>query len=72
MGRYCLFAFYNGRENKEENPLLTRGQILHDKIAFCSAKQGGLNNEGYYFSRWFRNKIISADKGNFKTDYAGV
>ena len=25
MGRYCLFAFYNGRENKEENPLLTEG-----------------------------------------------
>lgn len=56
----------------EENPLLTRGQILHDKIAFSCGKHGGLNNEGYYFSRWFRNKVISADKGNFKTDYAGV
>jgi hypothetical protein len=42
MGRYCLFAFYNGRENKEENPLLTRGQILHDKIAFSCGKHGGL------------------------------
>ena len=28
MGRYCLFAFYNGRENKEENPLLTRGSVI--------------------------------------------
>ena len=28
-------------ENKEENPLLTRGQILHDKIAFSFGKQGG-------------------------------
>ena len=46
----------------EENPLLTRGQILHDKIAFSCGKHGGLNNEGYYFSRWFRNKVISVTK----------
>ena len=48
MGRYCLFAFYNGRENKED---YMKGIIL----------AGGSGN-----------KIISADKGNFKTDYAGV
>ena len=56
----------------EENPLLTRGQILHDNIAFSCGKHGGLNNEGYYFSRWFRNKVISVNKGDFKTDHAGV
>ena len=37
-----------------------------------SCVRHGGKYERYYFSRRFRYQTVSADKSNFKTDYAGV
>ena len=61
----CTPAAY--RKENRPVPMTVKKHVL-----FPNYEEKRMKNERYYFSRRFRNQIISLDKGDLQADYAGV